>query len=356
MKPMTTHERMTRMFAHREADRVPITDIAWESTLWRWRREGLPADVPWDQFFGLDRLLTIQMDTSPRFEAKILEETDTYRIVRDNWGVTKKDFKPSNSTPQDLAFKIHDRKTWEAAKPRFAVSRDRIDWEGLAKSYGQWRRDGSWIQIAPWFGYDIVNARTCGTETILVAMAEDPEWVKDMCDTGCDLTLSLADMLWDAGYTFDEFMWWDDMAYRNGMLFSKEMWREIVRPYQKRVIDWAHAHGIKAHLHCCGDIRALIPDLLDLGLDALNPLEVKAGMDPIGTKQRFGDRLLLKGGFDVMHWDDPARAEADIRAMLPAMMKNGGYLFASDHSIPQSVSLAAYRRIVDCAREVGTYR
>ena len=134
---------------------------------------------------------------------------------------------------------------------------------------------------APWFGYDIVNARMCNTETILIAMADNPEWVMDMCNHGCDLTMALLGMLWDEGYTFDELMWFDDMAYKKGMLFSKAMWHQILRPYQKRTIDWAHAHGIKAHLHCCGNINALIPELLDLGLDALNPLEVKAGTENV---------------------------------------------------------------------------
>ena len=54
-------------------------------------------------------------------------------------------------------------------------------------------------------------------------MADDPAWVADMCDHGCDLALALLDMIWDAGYTFDELMWYDDMAYRNGLFFSKKM-------------------------------------------------------------------------------------------------------------------------------------
>jgi len=133
-----------------------------------------------------------------------------------------------------------------------------------------------------------------------------------MFNHGCDLSLSLLDMIWNEGYTFDELMWFDDMAYRNGLIFSRDMWKEMIRPYQKRAIDWAHAHGIKAHLHCCGNINELVPDLIELGLDALNPLEVKAGMDPIQTKMMYGNNLLLRGGFDVQNWSDIEKAEADI--------------------------------------------
>ena len=66
----------------------------------------------------------------------------------------------------------------------------------------------------------------CGTENILYAMADDPAWPMDMFNHGCDLTLALLDMIWDEGYTFDELMWFDDMAYRGGMIFSK---RDVAR-------------------------------------------------------------------------------------------------------------------------------
>lgn len=153
--------------------------------------------------------------------------------------------------------------------------------------------------------------------------------------------------------TFDELMWFDDMAYRNGLLFSKDMWRSIVRSYQKRTIDWAHAHGIRAHLHCCGRITDLIPDLIELGLDALNPMEVKAGMDPIRFKADIGQDLVLRGGFDIQKWSDPRHVEEDIRRILPAMMKSGGYIFSSDHSVADSVGLENYRRIVALVKDLG---
>ena len=58
------------------------------------------------------------------------------------------------------------------------------------------------------------------------------------------------------------------------------MYRKLLKPFHQRAIEWAHAKGIKAHLHSCGDVRPFVPELIAIGLDALNPLEVKAGMDP----------------------------------------------------------------------------
>ncbi len=356
MTEMTTYERVAHMYEHREADRVPMMAGPWESTIVRWRREGLPAEVSVKDYFGLDEIGYLGgIDTSPRFPTEVIEETDTYLIDRDEWGLTKKNFKPVSTTPLSLEHAIRDADTWLEAKGRMTPTRDRIDWQLFDKQYKRLRKADGWVGVAPWFGYDIVNARMVGTETLLLGMADDPEWVKDMLDHICDLALALADMVWEAGYTFDELMWFDDMGYRNGLLFSKEMWREMVRSYQLRTIDWAHRHGIKAHLHSCGNIMALVPELVGMGLDALNPMEVKAGMDPVGIKGDFGSDLLLRGGFDARNWNEYDDAEKEIRSKLPTMMKGGGYIFASDHSIPDSVSLDTYARIVELVKDVGAY-
>jgi len=355
MAQMTSYERMKCVYDHREPDRVPIIDGPWGSTMARWRREGMPEGVSWVEYFDLDRIGHVSVDTSPRFERILIEETDEYIIDRNSWGATTKDFKHTTTVPQDIDFVISDPDSWAEAKQRLTPTDDRIDWAHLEAHHTAMREQNLWIQAGAWFGYDIVNARMVGTETLLVAMADNPDWVRDMLDTLCDLALALFDRVWDAGYTFDEIQWPDDMGYRNGLLFSKAMWADMVRPYQQRTIDWAHAKGIKAHIHSCGNIMDLVPELVDLGLDTLNPLEIKAGMDPVALKERFGDRLSLRGGFDARNWSDWGAAEADIREKLPILMKGGGYVFASDHSIPDAVSLDTMTRIVELVKEMGRY-
>jgi uroporphyrinogen decarboxylase len=360
---LTTYERVKRVFEHRDPDRVPITDWIWESTYERWQREGLGAGERFSRrtmiydMVGMDRIIwlgTNVLDTSPRFAKIIIEESDTYKIERNEWGVTIKNFKPVSSTPQDLAFEITGPDSWRKAKERMTPARDRIDWS-ILKNYKRWRKEGSWLAVAPWFGFDICNTRMCGTERIMLALAEDPEWCLDMFNSQLDLTLALLETMWDQGYTFDEFLWYDDMAYRRGLFFSPRMFRELIKPYQQRLIDWSHARNIKAHLHCCGNMKALLPELVAMGIDALHPLEVKAEMDPVQVKKDYGKDLVLHGGFDVRNWDDPEKVEHDIRTVLPVLMENSGYIFSSDHSIPDSVSLENYRHIVRLVREVGAY-
>jgi len=133
------------------------------------------------------------------------------------------------------------------------------------------------------------------------------------------------------------------------------MYRNILKPVHKRAIEWAHAKGIVAYLHSCGNINAFVPELIEIGLDALNPLEVKAGMNPVHLKTTYGDRLVLHGGLNAMLWDDIDRTEAEIRRLLPILKQNGGYIFQEDHSIPDSVSLEDFRRIVKLAKELAAY-
>ena len=173
---------------------------------------------------------------------------------------------------------------------------------------------------------------------------------------GGDNSLQLLEMIWAKGYTFDALSWPDDMGYRNGLFFSVDMYREMLKPVQKRAIDWAHSKGIYAHLHSCGNINKLLPEFIDMGLDALNPLEVKAGMDPIHIKKMFGDKLVLHGGLNAMLWDHIDRIEAEMKRIIPQLKKNGGYIFAEDHSIPDNVSFEDYKRIVKLGKELGSYR
>ncbi|MBQ3815006.1 MAG: hypothetical protein II836_03025, partial [Clostridia bacterium] len=84
---MTTRERFQRMYEHREADRIPIIDSPWAGTLRRWHREGMPEGIDWRDYFAVDKVESIGVDISPRYEVKVLEDTDRYQIATTSWGV-----------------------------------------------------------------------------------------------------------------------------------------------------------------------------------------------------------------------------------------------------------------------------
>jgi uroporphyrinogen decarboxylase len=355
MTEMTSRERFQRMFEHRDADRVPIVDGPWTATIERWQREGMPENVSYVDYFGLDRVAHIGVDVSPRYETRIVEETDHYRIATTAWGATLKNWKHSASTPEFLDFKVTSPDAWREAKARMTPTRDRVNWDRLDQNYKIWRERGDWIEGGLWFGFDVTHSWMVGTETVLMAMIAEPEWVVDMFNHFLDMGLSLLETVWDAGYEFDAVQWPDDMGYKHSQFFSLDTYRELVKPVQKRAVDWAHARGIKARLHSCGDVNPFVPEFIDIGIDSLNPLEVKAGMDPIHLKRIYGDRLVLHGGINALLYDDFDAIAAQVREVVPVMKESGGYIFSSDHSVPSSISLEDFGRLVALAKEVGAY-
>ncbi|MBI3910223.1 MAG: hypothetical protein HY320_04735 [Armatimonadetes bacterium] len=352
---MTSHERFARMFAHQEADRVPIIDGPWASTIERWHREGMPSDVSFVDYFDLDRVAGISVDISPRYPVQVIEETEEYRIHTTSYGVTLKDWKHAGGVPEFLDFTIKDPESWRRAKERMTPADDRIPWHTLQKHYRTWRETGYWIQGGLWFGFDVTHSWTVGTERLLVALVEDPAWCVDMFNHFLDVNLALLDRVWEAGYPFDSVIWPDDMGYKHRQFFSLSTYRRLLKPVHQKAIDWARAKGVKTHLHSCGDVNPFVPELVAIGLDALNPLEVKAGMDPIHLKKTYGERLVLHGGINAVLWDDLEAIEAEMRRVVPVLKESGGFIFSSDHSVPSSVSLQGFRRIVELAKQLGSY-
>ncbi|MCD6302570.1 MAG: hypothetical protein J7M15_03475 [Anaerolineae bacterium] len=353
-EPMTTHERMRRMYAHQEADRVPIIESPWGSTIARWQREGMPT-ADFNGYFGLDRLIGVSVDNSPRYPQAVLEETDAYTVTRSSFGVTMRNWKHAGGVPEFLDFTIVDRDSWAEAKARMTPSDDRIPWDRLKRSYAGWRAAGAWLAANLWFGFDVTHSWVVGTERVLLALADDPEWIADIVHTMLDLNLALWQRVLDAGYTFDEVHWPDDLGYKGTQFMSPRMYRQIIMPAHRKAAEWAHARGMKVRLHSCGNVNPLVPAFIELGVDMLNPLEVKAGMDPLALKATYGDCLAFHGGLNAVLYERPEEMWDEMRRVIPGMRKGGGYVIASDHSVPDSVSLAEFAEFVRLAKELGRY-
>lgn len=116
-------------------------------------------------------------------------------------------------------------------------SDDRIPWDFLKENWPLWREQGAWIEARGWFGFDITYSGFVGTERVLFALIENPEWLVDIWQTQLELNLTLLDRTWDAGYTFDAIRWPDDMGYKFNQFFSVDMYRELLKPIHKRAIE-----------------------------------------------------------------------------------------------------------------------
>ena len=180
MSKLTSKERISRMFEHKEADRIPIWDSPWRGTVNRWHREGMPDNMDYTDYFDLDKIAFIDVDITPRYECKTIEETENYIIYTTSWGATLKSFKAEDSTPDFLDFTITAPDKWLEAKKRMVPSSDRIDWNYLESNYKKWVEEGQWIVANFWFGFDVTHSWTVGTERFLMALVEDSDWCVDM--------------------------------------------------------------------------------------------------------------------------------------------------------------------------------
>ena len=352
---MTSRERILMALNHEEADRVPLHDSPWGHTIKRWHEEGLPKDKSPADYFGYEMLgqgadMTLQLPT------ETIEETDTYRVYKDANGGTRRSFKDHESTPERIDFTIRDRKTWEEYKPRMAWNDRRVNWEEALKTNKAHRASDNFVYYSSAFGYDKTQG-IVGSMRLLMAMVEDPSWVKDMFDTAVDLLITSAEEMMARGLEFDGAFVFDDMGYRNASLFSPAAYRAVEFPSQKRLCDFFKSKGMPIILHTCGCVKELVPMLIEAGFTCLQPLEVKAGMDLLELKQRYGDRLAFMGGIDVraMADPDPKVIEREVSTKLPVAKQGGGYIYHSDHSVPSNVSFQQYCHTIELVRQYGSY-
>lgn len=353
----TSQERIRAVLNRQVPDRVPLVDISyWPGTLERWRQEGLPADVSPPDYFGLDRIACIPYEGSPRLPTETLEETERYHIYRDAFGATVKAWKPPYyAPPARLAYGVHTWEDWLPVKERLTVSSDRLresDWQ----VYHQAQQQGAFIVHRPiepaWFLLELLM----GFEGGLTALLLQPDLVEDILTTYTDFVLGMFQLCLEAGMVFDGLWFFSDLCFKNGMLFSPQVYRELIQPHHQRVADFCHQRGMYLLLHCDGDVREFIPLLIEAGFDAIQPLEARCGNDVRELKPLYGQDIVLFGNIsaDVMS-RTRAEIEEEIISKITVAKEGGGYIYHSDHSIPPTVSFENYAYVIELVRKYGTY-
>jgi uroporphyrinogen decarboxylase len=360
MAVMTSRERYLRTLNHQESDRIPMTDSPWGETINRWKKEGLPENIDLSDYFGWDKMASYGGDWSLRLPGEVIEETAEYVISRSGNGAITKNFKGGvnvhHSSTQWIGFTMTNPQIWDEHKHRLAPTRDRINWDHL-KSVHTMQENGILTVAFHPIGFD-PNTQIFGQLDLLVAIAEQPDWVHDIFDVTTNLGIELFKMMIAEGAKFDVGMTTDDLGYVAGPFFSPKHFRELLKPYHKRFCDFCHENGMKTILHSCGNIKSLLPDLIDAGWDCINPVEVKAGMDLRELKALYGDKLTFYGGIDVrkMAAEDESLIEEEIRTKIECAKQNGGYIYHSDHSVPENVSFPQYQRVMELVRKHGSYQ
>ena len=188
----------------------------------------------------------------------------------------------------------------------------------------------------------------------------------EFCEAMLDQTLKFW-MDWfrlfldEVGDVVDVIMIGDDLAGQNGPLFNPATYRRMVKPRHKQLVQYIRSRTqAKIWYHTCGSCMDLIPDLIDNGVQVLNPVQISArNMDPAELKRRFGKQISFwGGGVDAQHIlprGTPEQVAANVRSNLKALMPGGGYVFNNVHNIQGEVPPENILAMYDAAYESGFY-
>lgn len=366
--------RMRTALSHREPDRVPVSDFFWGGFVKRWREElGLPEEANPYYYYDLDWICTVpNMDPWIRpFET--LKETPQEVTVRTGFGaVMRKVF--DFPMPEFIGFETDTLEKLEEAVRTFDSPFDRRRYFSAGDNQiagvgdGFERNSPPWVDTVnslwpdfPVFG-SIIEVNECMTRLIgpanhMLWVGLEPERMAAVIAAAGRFYLDCAKAQIEAAAgKLDGFVIWGDFAYSCGTFMSPAFWREHYKPWVKAIADHARANGLMVIYHGCGNVHAVIRDFAEMGIDAYNPLEAKAGMDAVDLRREIGHTLGFCGNSDIRVWEtgDPEAIRREVLRKLNAA-KGGGYIFQSDHSVASNVSGKTYDRIVKMVREYGNY-
>lgn len=360
---MTGKERVLGAINRTPIDRVPRHDAFWDETMEAYGKTGAELQKEFD----LD-IAVVALDNSMRFPSKYVdlgaqeEGWDRYGFhYKRNIGL---------STLHYMDFATADPEDWEEHKHRFNVDKNgesRVDAAGyfLRKTpVPTWEEAVARINALPDDKFKVLNFygpwegtwRHHGFENTLMDFIAEPEMVQEMFEGIVNTTLESIDYALSLGMKIDGFWIVEDMGCTRSALFSLDHYREYLKPWHKKIMDFAHERGLKTIMHSCGDVLDFIPDLIDVGLDVLQALQANTRLDVSKLKEEFGDKITFMGNISVQSMaegGDVIREEME-RKIIPAM-QGGGYIYHSDHSISPDVTYEKYCDVMKILDRIGKY-
>jgi uroporphyrinogen decarboxylase len=382
---MTPRDRVMLALNHQEPDRIPIdlggtivSSIAKSSYITLKQYLGLPleeikmldyvqqlpyVDEALTERFGVD-LRMVQLPAATTTGVNIFEEGDYYAFL-DRWG-SKLHMPKQNGLYFDwVEFPIKEP-TMEALErynwPRPDPVKVNVKLAEQAR-YLYENTDYALVGSAV-IGGGIFEqpARTMGLPNFLMALVSEPAFADRIMDKITDIYVESCDRYLDhVGKYLHVFTFWDDVAGQNGWLIRPELYRKLIKPKQRRLVEAIKKKtDAKLFYHSCGATRDLIPDLIDLGFDILNPVQVSAkGMDTKQLKRDFGkDITFWGGGVDTQHvlpFGKPQQVVDEVKRRIDDLAPGGGFVFAAVHNIQALVPPENIVAMFDTALEYGRY-
>lgn len=323
---MNARERLVRTLNFEKCeDRLPMVEWAawWDLTFERWKKEGLPQDISWDdslRYFDLDPLVLIMSDGGP-----------------------------SGEIPPGISRVVSDEASYEALRPYLFSDAALADAVKQAHRMQAAHERGE-ISIRVWLdGYFWFPRKLMGIEQHMLAFYDQPELMhrmnRELAEFNVRAIQAICTVLKPDMVGFAE-----DMSYNHGPMLSRGFFDEFLLPYYHKSVPVIQGLGVKALVDTDGDVSTMIPWLLAAGIDGVYPLERQAGVD-VAKLRAAHPRLLMMGGFDKLTM---SRGEAPMRAeferLLP-VMRSGGYIPSVDHQTPPEVSLTNFKIYLRLFRE-----
>ena len=308
-----------------------------------------------DLFFNFDRQIVIGGLTwmNPPFPHSVVEETETRKVIMNSDGLLAEVPKDGHDTiPHYMKSSVVTPEDWKRCKEeRFRVDDPArtLDVEALRKKHPP-DRDYS---LGLGTGSMIGKIRDMLTfEGLAYAVYDYPDMVEDMVETVCQIVEHSVDQLLPC-IDFDFAAGWEDICFKNGPIVSVDFFREVVVPRYKRISKRLQAAGVNIWwIDCDGDVRPILPLMLDGGINCLFPFEVNGCAHPAELLAEYGKELRIMGGFDKIEMGKgPEAIKAYMKTLVP-LVERGGYIPFCDHRCPPNVKPQDYLYYLDLKEEM----
>jgi uroporphyrinogen decarboxylase len=191
-----------------------------------------------------------------------------------------------------------------------------------------------------------------GIENFLADMVGEPEQTRKLLNKIIEKNLVMLENFL-AIPEIDGVLLGSDWGSQLDLLMSPDVWQEMIRPGEQREYDLIHSYGKDVWVHSCGNIERIIPSLVEMKLDVLNPIQPEA-MDIAKLKRQYGDKLTFWGGISTQQtlpYGTPDAVRAEAREVRELMSRNGGYIFSPAQSIQADVPIENFLALLEVARE-----
>lgn len=338
---MTAKERTCAAIAHQEAEICPY-DLYLDASLRRRLAEFTGDDRITD---GLTEYLTHVGPAYPETNERI--DATHYR---DAYGVVW-----HQSARGEIGM-VNEAVLAEASLDGYAFPPTRVSglFDDLPVQLEKWRDSFTYWSIGFCLYERAWSLR--GMEKFLVDMASSPAFAHELLDRICAVNLDLVAQACE--HPIDCVRFGDDWGAQRGLIMGPVMWREFIKPRMARMIDACHSYGKTAFLHSDGDIQEVIPDLVEIGLDILNPVQPDV-MDIYSIKREFGEDLTLLGGVSVQNLLPNSSADEvrhEIRRLLRDVGAGGGFIIAPTHLLGPDIPIENVVAMIDEFAHQTNYR